>query len=115
LWGYRISDIHNFAAILGFGGILLAILGFNLIKIKDIFKFLGGKRVLDADRYFLAIIPILIGIVGMAVSQALRGLWGYNDFPGPGLLSFTFWEWIALLMIWLYHIIIIAVLPESLD
>jgi Protein of unknown function (DUF998) len=113
LYGLRVSDYHNVAAVLGFGGLGLAIIEYSYLNIRDKSKLLKGKNLMKSRNLFVPHIPLIIGLIGMIVSQGLRLLWGYDDFPGPGFLSFTFWEWMLLIGIWLYHFLIIPYLPEK--
>ncbi len=114
LWGMGINDIHNNVAVLGFGGILLAALGYQVFPFFDRRNSKPGENYLPYKKLRIATATLWFFILGMAISQALRGVLGYNDVPGPGLYSFTFWEWMDLAGIWIYYILLVKFLPEDL-
>lgn len=112
--GVEISDIHNVVSVIGFGGVGLAMIIYSFFPCREKRKNYSKPVYLSNHKLFLPNFVLLFGIVGMAASQIGRLIKGYDDFPGPGIYSFTLWEWILLLCIWLYHWIMIVVLPKEL-
>lgn len=98
-------------SVIGFGGVGLAILFYSFFPLRDKRKE-KSIRFLSDNRTILPNMVLFIALMGMAFSQLGRLILGYDDFPGPGFYSFTFWEWMLLFGIWIYHPLMVWALPN---
>lgn len=109
-----LSDIHVVIAVIGIGGwaFLVVFYSFPLNKdnrIKD-----GGKQQFPRIWVNIAYAFLIIGGLGMGISEIIKEILDFG-FPGPGFLSFTFWEWIFIMIFVLFLTIMSFATPETVE
>ena len=111
IFGENLSDIHVIVAVVGFSGLGLGILFYQLPILKDSF-FKRGNKQFSLGMVFGAYGLIFLGGIGMGTAEIIKEIEGLG-FPGPGLLSFPFWEWMLLLFFFIFLIFASFFMPEE--
>ncbi|MHA1273489.1 MAG: hypothetical protein ACTSQS_08645, partial [Promethearchaeota archaeon] len=109
-FGMDQARVHVYIAAIGILGIGLGMLTYVLPILKDTF-FKRGHRQFPLLKLILAYSILMFAILGMGIAELIKAQHNY-DFPGPGFLSFTFWEWMLLITFNIYLILFSLFIPD---
>jgi len=112
IFGIQMSYIHFIVAVIGIGGIGLALIIYSVPIQKDHFSKRGHKQ-FNGKLVFLSYSLIYFGGLGAIISVIYKRAHGIKDFPGPGILSLSFWEWMWLLTFFVYIALSGFFIPEE--
>ncbi|MHA1821624.1 MAG: hypothetical protein ACTSU2_17485 [Promethearchaeota archaeon] len=94
--------LHNIVSLFAFGGFGLGVFFEFLILIKDQIPKLFGHKILDA-KYWLGFFLGFFIIIGVGAYFLIK--WSiiceHNCWPGVGIYSFPFWEWTAMISLYI--------------
>ncbi len=107
VYGIEMSDIHTVVAVVGIGGLGLAVLIY-------FFPILKGRKQIRMKLAALAYGLIDFAAIGMSVSEMIKSIRNIG-WPGPGFLSFSFWEWSLLIVALLYFVLASIFLPDDMQ
>ncbi|NMC03756.1 MAG: hypothetical protein GYA24_01025 [Candidatus Lokiarchaeota archaeon] len=116
-----IQKLHEYLAALGFLGVFLASIFYACPVLKDQSK---GAKQFNMRRFWAGMIPLIIGVAGLALSALYNELNGFNYASNPhlddvlvhgffALHSFAFWEWILFVGVIVYLVVFLSVVPEN--
>jgi len=112
IFGIEMRTIHVIIAIIGIGGIGLGLMTYSIPIQVDHFSKRGHKQ-FNGKLVLLGYSLIYSGGIGAIISEIIKELQGIDDFPGPGFLSFTFWEWMWMLTFYAFIAISCFFIPEE--
>jgi hypothetical protein len=118
-----IEKLHEYLAALGFLGVVFAAIFYGCPILKDHFQ---GAKQFNMRLFLAGLVPILIGVVGLALSSLFNALvdLGIPDTnpanPSvedagkyPAWISFAFWEWILFVGVVVYIVSFAILVPEE--
>ncbi len=112
IFGIEMRTIHVIIAIIGIGGIALGLMSYSIPIQVDHFSKRGHKQ-FNGKLVFLGYSLIYSGGIGAIIAEIIKEIQGINDFPGPGFLSFSFYEWIWMLTFYAFIAISCFFIPEE--
>lgn len=112
IFGIEMSEIHIIIAIIGIGGIALGLMSYSIPIQVDHFSKRGNKQ-FNGKLVFLGYGLIYSGGIGAIIAEIIKEIQGINDFPGPGFLSFSFYEWIWMLTFYAFIALSCFFIPEE--
>ncbi len=111
-FGMDQARVHVYIAAIGILGIGLGMLTYVLPILKDTF-FKRGHRQFPLLKLILTYSILIFAILGMGIAELIKAQYNY-DFPGPGFLSFTFWEWMLLITFNIFLIFFSVFIPDKI-
>ena len=112
IFGIEMRDIHVIMAIIGIGGIGMGLMTYSIPIQIDHFSKRGHKQ-FNGKLVLLGYSLIYYGGIGAIASEIIKEVQGINDFPGPGFLSFTLWEWTWMLTFFIFIALSCFFVPEE--
>lgn len=116
------NRLHENLAVVGLGGVILAMFFWEFPMIKDMLPRYNGKNQWHKKKALFAIIMMWIVVLGMGASQIYTSIsdldWVGIEWAELGispLISFAFWEWVAVLCLLIYFVLIIQATPERVE
>lgn len=107
VYGVEMSDIHTIVAVVGIGGLGLAVLIY-------FFPILKGRRQFRMKLVVFAYGLIDFGGIGMGAAEVIKSIRNIGG-PGPGFLSFPFWEWTLLITALMYFVLASFFVPNEIQ
>jgi len=109
----EMSRVHVIVAAIGMGSIGVCILFYYFPIFKDTF-FKRGNRQFPFVWVTIAYTLILFGGFGMGIAELIKAQQDIG-WPGPGFLSFTFWEWALMIIFNIFLSMASFFLPEEVQ
>ena len=113
IFGMDQARLHVYLAALGILGVGFAMFTYYLPIFKDRF-FKRGHKQFPFGIVTIAYGLILFAFTGMAIAELIKTQGDYG-FPGPGFLSFTFWEWMLLFTYSVFIILACYFVPDEVQ
>nr|MDO8083165.1 hypothetical protein [Candidatus Sigynarchaeum springense] len=118
-----LEKLHEYLAALGFLGVVFTAIFYSCPVLKDHFQ---GAKQFNMRTFLAGLVPILIGVVGLALSSLFTALTDWGGPLGnpanpdiadagkyPAFISFAFWEWILFVGVVVYIVTLAILVPEN--
>ncbi|MEX2683488.1 MAG: hypothetical protein Q6373_018065 [Candidatus Sigynarchaeota archaeon] len=118
-----LEKLHEYLAALGFLGVVFTAIFYSCPILKDHFR---GAKQFNMRIFLASLVPILVGVVGLALSSLYTALTEWGSPLGnpanprvedagkyPAWISFAFWEWILFIGVVIYIVMLAVLVPET--